>query len=87
VVLVGDIDLIQTLHEGRERNAKAKRERDKKESKNRLRVVDADSDRRKTWKRINDLVPLAINVLAKARREGNLTPQAITAASDIEDTR
>jgi len=42
--LGGDIDLIQTLHAGRERNAKAKRERDKKESKSRLRVIDADDD-------------------------------------------
>ena len=41
----GEIDLmIQILHAGRERCAQAQRERDKKESKNRLRVVDADSD-------------------------------------------
>ncbi len=42
--LGGDTYLIQRLHAGRERNANAKRERDKKESKNRLRVVDADSE-------------------------------------------
>jgi len=30
--------------------------------------------RRKTWKRINDLVEPVINVLAKARREGARTP-------------
>jgi len=42
--LGGDIDLIEILHAGRERNAKAKRERDKKELKNRLRLVATDSE-------------------------------------------
>jgi len=55
--LGGDSELIRTLHAGRERNAKAKLERDKKESKNRLRVVDADSEHRDTWKRSKALVP------------------------------
>ena len=48
-----------------------------------LKAIEASRAGRKAWKRIYDLVPQALKVLAKAQRDGKLSPQETTEVREI----